>query len=53
MTEEELEDLIAEWHNMPWEQYCILGWPTLDEYLGWSPVEYDHWAETGEMPNGD
>lgn len=51
MTEERLEELIAEWHDMPTFQYIMMGCPELYEYLGWNCGEYAHWVETGEMPN--
>jgi len=43
MTDDEIDDKIAEWH-----QGDSPG--TLHEYLGWTREEYAHWVKTGEVP---
>ncbi len=49
LTEEELHNRIATWHEAPSDSYAAQ--MELHEYLGWSWEQYKHWVETDEMPS--
>jgi len=54
LTDDELDDLVDEWHEMSYDVYEMRGKPSLQDWICewtyWSSEEYLHWVITGEQP---
>lgn len=49
MTADELDDLVAEWHECPEDTISLFEF--LQDHTGWNYDQFEYWVITGEIPN--